>query len=330
MGNQLVFDEPSNESKVQHLVLFVPAICALVSVISLLVQKYLYDLDIRKTLFARSLSNASVVPAPTRLTSSGFPLAEPRRAKNSYQETRTTFWKILRLVSCLVLVTLSIIKGGERIGVVGGTGCGKSALVLALLRKIPAQGEIHYDGILTSIIDPDLLRNSIGIISRESPITSATIRQNLDPLGLHDDAVLNSALSFAGLDFKKSRSHLRLDTLVTASGGSLPAEHREIIALARATVQRNKLVILDNVTDGIESIVLSNPPTELGGATLLVITDRLRAICDMDKIIVLDGGEIAEFDTPRALIKVEGGVFKLLVDEDQDRDELHAILNSES
>lgn len=109
MDGQLVLSEFSSESKFYHLVLFIPAVCAIISAMSLLVQKYLYDLDLRKALFARSLSNASVVPAPARLTSSGFPLAEPRRAKTSYQESHANLWKILRLVSCIVLVTFSIV-----------------------------------------------------------------------------------------------------------------------------------------------------------------------------------------------------------------------------
>lgn len=95
----------------------------------------------------------------------------------------------------------------------------------------------YVSGVPTHRVDPDILRSKIGIVSREAQITSGTIRQNLDPLGLYDDAVLNSALSTAGLNFKKSQSDLRLDTIVTGSGGSLPVEHREAIALARAIVQ---------------------------------------------------------------------------------------------
>lgn len=109
MTNQLVLDETPNGFRLQPLVLLIPSICAIISVVSLLVQKYLYDLDVRRSVSARSLPNASVIPASTRLTSSGFPLAGTRRAKISQQENRINLWKILRLVACLVLVTLSIV-----------------------------------------------------------------------------------------------------------------------------------------------------------------------------------------------------------------------------
>ena len=140
------------------------------------------------------------------------------------------------------------IKSGERVGVVGRTGSGKSSLTLALLRCIFTEGNVLYDGIPTSKINLDALRTNITIIPQVPELLSDTLRGNLDPFGHHDDATLNDALRSAGLfsvQNEDDEGRITLETAVSSGGGNLSIGQRQILALARAIVRRSKLLILD-------------------------------------------------------------------------------------
>ena len=140
------------------------------------------------------------------------------------------------------------VKSGERVGVVGRTGSGKSSLTLALLRCILTEGTVLYDGIPTSKINLEALRTNITIIPQVPELLSDTLRGNLDPFGQYDDATLNDALRAAGLFSVQSEDdegRITLDTAISSGGGNLSIGQRQILALARAIVRRSKLLILD-------------------------------------------------------------------------------------
>ncbi|CAE6467389.1 unnamed protein product [Rhizoctonia solani] len=224
------------------------------------------------------------------------------------------------------------IKSGERIGIVGRTGSGKSSLTLSLLRMIPTEGNIYYDGIPTHAINLDALRTNITIIPQQPELMSGTVRQNLDPFDEHDDAFLNAALHSAGLDSiqpEDTQDRIGLDTGVSASGSNFSLGQRQILALARAIARRSKVLILDEATAAIDynadTAIQTSIRTELNDMTLIIVAHRLQTICDADKIMVLDAGKIIEFDSPVALLRKEKGAFKSLVDESGDRDRLYAM-----
>ena len=140
------------------------------------------------------------------------------------------------------------IKSGERVGVVGRTGSGKSSLTLALLRCILTEGNVIYDGIPTSKINLDALRTNITIIPQVPELLSDTLRGNLDPFDQHDDATLNAALRSAGLfsvQNEDDEGRITLESEISSGGGNLSIGQRQILALARAIVRRSKLLILD-------------------------------------------------------------------------------------
>ncbi|THU91650.1 ATP-binding cassette transporter [Dendrothele bispora CBS 962.96] len=242
------------------------------------------------------------------------------------------------------------VNSGERIGVVGRTGSGKSSLTLSLLRAILTSGDVYFDGLRTSSINLDKLRSSITIIPQVPELLSGTLRYNLDPFDQHDDATLNDALKAAGLnslqqqqgldsdtggdgdsDNREEEVRLNLDTSISSGGTNLSVGQRQILALARAIVRRSKLLILDEATSAIDyktdAIIQRSLRTELGDdVTLIAIAHRLQTIMDADRIMVLEDGRIVEYDSPKNLMKDKNSKLRALVEESDDRDGLLAMV----
>ncbi|KAI0066584.1 hypothetical protein BV25DRAFT_1868241 [Artomyces pyxidatus] len=220
------------------------------------------------------------------------------------------------------------VKSGERIGVVGRTGSGKSSLTLSLLRCIVTEGNVYFDGLSTSSVNLDSLRSSITIIPQMPELLSGTLRENLDPFGQYDDATLNGALRAAGLfslQVDNDDNRVTLDSAISGGGGNLSVGQRQILALARAIVRGSKLLILDEATSAIDyetdTVIQSSLRYELkGDVTLFTIAHRLQTIMDADKIV--------EFDRPSELLKKEEGWFRSMVYESGDKDALIHIMSS--
>jgi len=237
-----------------------------------------------------------------------------------------------------VLHSLSFsIKSGERIGVVGRTGSGKSSLTLSLLRCIFTSGTVLFDGIDTSKINLEALRSNITIIPQQPELITGTLRQNLDPFDQTDDATLNDALSAAGLFSLQSEtdeSRLGLDSPISSGGANLSVGQRQILALARAIIRGSKLLILDEATSAIDyetdNIIQNSIRSELKNVTLITVAHRLQTIMDADRIMVLKAGNLVEYDTPENLLKKEGGLLHSLVNESPDRDKLYALAKLKS
>ncbi|KAJ7069529.1 hypothetical protein C8F01DRAFT_1245729 [Mycena amicta] len=225
------------------------------------------------------------------------------------------------------------VKAGERVGIVGRTGSGKSSLTLSLLRCIPTEGSVRYDGLETSEMNLDALRSSITIIPQVPELLSGTLRSNLDPFGQNDDAELNYALRAAGLFSLQSEldeGRITLDSAIAAGGSNLSVGQRQIFALARAIVRKSKILILDEATSAIDyktdAIIQTSLREELSkDVSLLTVAHRLQTIMDADKIMVLDAGNIVEFDSPQELLKIQDGKLRALVDESGDREILYAM-----
>ncbi|KAF5336910.1 hypothetical protein D9611_003444 [Ephemerocybe angulata] len=224
------------------------------------------------------------------------------------------------------------VKAGERIGIVGRTGSGKSSLTLALLRCIFTEGLVLYDNIDTSKINLDALRTCITIIPQVPELLSGSLRQNLDPFDQYDDAALNDALRSAGLfslqqDVEEGR--ITLDSQISSGGANLSVGQRQILALARAIIRGSKLLILDEgestsaIDHDTDAIIQSSLRNELGSdVTVITVAHRLQTIMDADKIMVLDAGRIVEFNKPSELLKDPKGKLRALVDESGDKEHL--------
>ncbi|KAG6332162.1 hypothetical protein ID866_6928 [Astraeus odoratus] len=222
-----------------------------------------------------------------------------------------------------------VIRGGERVGIVGRTGAGKSSLMLALYRIVELSGGcITLDGIDISTIGLRDLRTKISIIPQDPLFFSGTIRSNLDPFNQYDDTKLWDALHRSCLvDIPSTKECLTssdgvsstntnrytLDTVIESEGANLSVGERSLLSLARALVKDCKVVVMDEATASVDletdSKIQHTIKTEFKDRTLLCIAHRLRTILSYDRVLVMDAGVVAEFDTPYNLYQ-QGKLFR--------------------
>lgn len=225
------------------------------------------------------------------------------------------------------------VKAGERIGIVGRTGSGKSTLGMAMLRLLVQDGgHIYVNGRDISQTNLHTLRSNITIIPQDPVLFSGTMRSNLDPFDEHDDATLNACLHSVGLLNTVAESddgdgmRVTLDSRVANGGSNFSQGQRQLIAMARAQVRRSKIIILDEATASVDNKtderISSAIRTEFKDSTLLTVAHRLVTIIDYDRILVLDKGEVAEFDEPLKLLENKTGIFTSLIEQSGQKDML--------
>ncbi|GMG35235.1 unnamed protein product [Aspergillus oryzae] len=243
-----------------------------------------------------------------------------------------------------------LIKSNEHVGIVGRTGSGKSSLTLALLRFLEARsGSLHIDGMDISRLRLSALRSKIAIIPQDPVIFSGTLRSVLDPFDQYTDSELLAALAkvhlrpsmddeenseLEGTDEDCNNAALSLSSPISERGKNLSQGQRQLVCLAQALLSRPKILIMDEATSSIDmstdALIQQTIRQEFRDSTLMVIAHRLSTVVDFDRIMVLGEGRIAEFDTPAALLRNEGGPFWTLVDKSGERDSLRrSILQGE-
>jgi ABC-type multidrug transport system fused ATPase/permease subunit len=202
----------------------------------------------------------------------------------------------------------------EKVGVVGRTGAGKSTLTLALFRIIEAaDGHIEIDGVDTSQIGLSDLRQKLSIIPQDSQIFTGTIRDNIDPFYEHDDTELWRVLDLCHLKSHVSEMDGGLDAQLADGGSNLSKGQTQLMCLARALLHESNVLLLDEATSSVDvetdAILQQTIRSEFKERTIITIAHRLNTIADSDRVIVLDHGEIKEFDTPGALLADENTIF---------------------
>ena len=218
----------------------------------------------------------------------------------------------------IVLKNISIsIKAGEHIGLVGRTGCGKSTLALCLFRLIePNSGKIYIDDVDITSIGLKKLRENLTIITQESTILDGTLRYNFDPKGEHTDKEIYKVLKKIGFDDFVKKQPLHLGHIISENGSNLSIGEKQLICITRAILRKSKVVILDEATASIdfkqEEIVQKAINQILKNSTLISIAHRIKTVLNYDRILVLDNGEVKEFDKPDILLKNKKGFFSEL------------------
>ena len=203
-----------------------------------------------------------------------------------------------------VLTDLSLtLEAGERVGVVGRTGAGKSSLTLALFRVLEAEaGEVTLDGENIAGLGLQKLRRSITIIPQDPVLFSSTLRFNLDPSKEHPDQRILECLQLAGLGDAGSD----LDMEVQERGENFSVGQRQLICLARALLRSSKLLVLDEATAAVDpdtdAVVQRTVREHFQGCTVVTIAHRLNTVLDSDRVLVLEAGRVKEIGTPNQLL----------------------------
>ncbi|KAG0652941.1 ATP-dependent bile acid permease [Hyphodiscus hymeniophilus] len=248
----------------------------------------------------------------------------------------------------------------QRIGVVGRTGAGKSTLSLALFRFLEARkGSIVIDGVDISTIKLHDLRTRLAIIPQDPVLFSGTIRSNLDPFDEFSDVQLREALQrvhlvpssdstpmpeaqqvvaessvttsstafTVDLDSKSNINiFLSLSSPISSSGSNLSQGQKQLLCLARSILSRPRLLLLDEATSAVDmmtdALIQRSIREEFSNTTLLVVAHRLSTVADFDRILVMRDGVAAEFGSPKELLQKEDGIFKGMVAQSGEKEEL--------
>jgi ABC-type multidrug transport system fused ATPase/permease subunit len=258
-------------------------------------------------------ANELVQEAPQEVPEANLPAEWPQRGAIEFDNITLRYREGLPIV--LNGITMSI-AGGEKTAIVGRTGAGKSSLLTCLLRLIELEkGCIKIDGVDVSQIGLLDLRSRIGYLPQEPILFSGTIRSNLDPFNIYDDARLNDALKRSYLVASSTEDNanhhgnannsLSLETPLEEEGGNLSLGQRSLVSLARALVKDSQIILLDEATASVDvqtdALIQETIRKEFAHKTLLTIAHRLRTIISYDKVAVFDKGTLAEYDTPLIL-----------------------------
>jgi len=228
----------------------------------------------------------------------------------------------------------------EKVGIVGRTGAGKSTLTLALFRLLEAmEGKILIDGVDISEIGLTDLRSNLAIIPQDAQAFEGTIRYNVDPFDQYTDDEVTRALELSHLkphierlckdelenseESQKPNSDVEpvssisteilLNCKVADNGSNLSVGQRQLLCLSRALLNKSKILVLDEATAAVDmetdKIIQETIRSEFNERTILTIAHRIDTVLDSDKILVLDKGEVKEFDHPQNLLKDKSTIF---------------------
>ncbi|MET3714624.1 ABC transporter ATP-binding protein [Pseudomonas sp. PvP001] len=208
------------------------------------------------------------------------------------------------------------IAAGEKVAIVGASGGGKSTLVQLLLGLYtPQAGEVRFGGALQQAIGLETLRDNVAVVLQHPALFNDTIRANLTMGRDVGDHACWDALRIAQLDGTVREMPQGLDSIVGRSGVRLSGGQRQRLAIARMVLAEPKVVILDEATSALDAATEYNLHQALGrflrGRTTLIIAHRLSAVKQADRVLVFDGGRIAEDGDHQQLI-AEGGLYARL------------------
>ncbi|XP_075575360.1 ATP-binding cassette sub-family C member 6 isoform X3 [Pelecanus crispus] len=209
------------------------------------------------------------------------------------------------------------INGQEKIGITGRTGAGKSTLAVGLLRLVEAaEGAILIDGLDIAQLGLHDLRNKITVIPQDPVLFSGSLRMNLDPLNRYTDADIWTALELTQLKNFVADLPDQLEYKCTDQGENLSTGQKQLVCLARALLQKAKILILDEATAAVDLEtdlqIQSTLRAQFKDSTVLTIAHRINTVMDCDRILVLENGRIAEFDTLEHLIAQKGLFYRLM------------------
>ncbi|XAR58448.1 Xenobiotic-transporting ATPase [Bertholletia excelsa] len=215
-------------------------------------------------------------------------------------------------------VTLNI-RGGEKIGVVGRTGSGKSTLVQVFFRLVePSGGRIIVDGIDVCMLGLHDLRSRFGIIPQEPVLFEGTVRSNIDPIGMHSDEDIWKSLERCQLKDVVAAKPGKLDSSVVDNGDNWSVGQRQLLCLGRVMLKHSRLLFMDEATASVDSqtdaVIQKIIREDFAACTIISIAHRIPTVMDCDRVLVIDAGRAKEFDKPSHLLE-RSSLFGALVQE---------------
>ena len=203
----------------------------------------------------------------------------------------------------------AVVKGGEKVGIVGRTGSGKSSLCLSLFRIVEAySGTIKIDDVDIAKVGLDTLRKRLCVIPQDPVLFEGTLKENLDPFEEWSLEELKDCLKLTQLTDESPEQLLNRE--VKENGSNFSLGQRQLICIARAILKKAKIVVLDEATASIDyktdQLIQSIIRDKFQNSTVLTIAHRMNTILDYDKVIVMEKGTIVEFDSPQNLIAQKG------------------------
>ena len=215
----------------------------------------------------------------------------------------------------LVLKNLNFtINPNEKIGIIGRTGSGKSTIVLCLFRLLePTQGKILIDDININELGLNKLRKNLTIIPQDPSLMEGTLKYNIDPLNIISENNIINIMKKIDFDYIINRNPKGLYQEILEGGNNLSVGEKQLICITRAILRKSKIIIMDEATASIDyktEEIIQNAINEiLIGSTIITIAHRIKTILNYDRILVLENGEIVDFDTSKNLIEKKNGVF---------------------
>nr|KAF6488608.1 ATP binding cassette subfamily C member 1 [Molossus molossus] len=254
--------------------------------------------------------------APWRIEEMAPPSSWPQVGRVEFRDYSLRYREDLDLVLKHINIT---IDGGEKVGIVGRTGAGKSSLTLGLFRiKESAEGEIIIDNVNIAKIGLHDLRFKITIIPQDPILFSGSLRMNLDPFSQYSDEEVWTSLELAHLKNFVSALPDKLNHECAEGGENLSVGQRQLVCLARALLRKTKILVLDEATAAVDletdDLIQSTIRTQFDTCTVLTIAHRLNTIMDYTRVIVLDKGEIRECGAPSDLLQQRGLFYSMAKD----------------
>lgn len=207
------------------------------------------------------------------------------------------------------------VNSGEKVGVIGRTGSGKSTLIKLLWNFMYAhEGQVFIDNFDIKEMDNKALRQQICTVTQDSALFQGTLMENLDPTASADlIPQAEEVLQKFGFENKKFLSE-GVKMMIDIDGKNLSQGEKQVISLARIAINPKKLIILDEATASVdlktEEAIQEFLETRFDGSTMLIIAHRIQTIMKCDRILVLADGEVVDYDSPSNLLKKEDSLFK--------------------
>ncbi|XP_074522437.1 ATP-binding cassette sub-family C member 12-like isoform X2 [Halichoeres trimaculatus] len=210
------------------------------------------------------------------------------------------------------------IRGEEKLGIVGRAGSGKSSLAAALFRLVePSAGSILIDGVDITCLHLSDLRTKLSIVPQDPVLFTGTVRYNLDPFNRYSDEEIWAALEKTCMKDTISKLENKLQAELTDNGGQLSVGQRQLLCLSRVLLRDSKIVLLDEVTASVDAetdaLIQSTISDAFKCCTVLTITHRINTVLQADRVLVLDQGEVVEFDHPDVLRQKADSLFSQLL-----------------